>query len=103
VFQLEFITYVIPILRNKVPIHGYVGIYNPYFPALNVSTNLANYLILAADSGPAVSANNILASNETDLDQGMAKALANAEEELQNVLRIQKIDIYQLFKAIAVR
>ena len=73
------------------------------FPALNVSTNLANYLILAADSGPALSVNQVLESNETGLDQGMTRALESAEEELQTYLINQKTDIYQLFKSIAVR
>jgi hypothetical protein len=69
---------------------------------MNVSTNLANYLILAADSGPAFSANQFREINETDLE-GFTSGLANTEEELRTILRNDETDIYKLFKSIAVR
>ncbi len=70
---------------------------------MNVSTNLANYLILAADSGPAFSANQFREINETDLEEGFTSGLANTEEELRTILRNDETDLYQLFKSIAVR
>jgi len=70
---------------------------------MNVSTNLANYLILAADSGPAFSANQFRGINETDLDERFSSGLANTEDELQTILRNDETDLYQLFKSIAVR
>ena len=71
-------------------------------PELNVSTGLANYLIYAADPGPAFSAKKV-AESEISFKSRLNQTFEEAEAELEAVLARNNFGLLDLFRAIAIR